>query len=150
MNVDPNDGFKCNKKLSIYSRVGTIQLLRHPWMNRFPGSDGRRFYTIDGGNGMNRIQKHIIVTLIALALVTVPCATCFAQGHGKNAAVKAGEMTGDALVVRPLGLCATVIGTALFVISLPFSALGGNTDKAFNYLMKSPAKFTFDRPLGLF
>jgi hypothetical protein len=99
---------------------------------------------------MHRIMKHVIVMLIALALVTGPCMTCFAQGNEKNAAVTAGEMAGDVLVVRPLGLCATVIGTALFVVSLPFSALGGNTDKAFNYLMKSPAKFTFDRPLGLF
>ena len=35
-------------------------------------------------------------------------------------------MTGDLVVARPLGLAMTAIGTAVFVVSLPFSALGGN------------------------
>jgi hypothetical protein len=99
---------------------------------------------------MNRIRKNIIIMLVALALVTVPCMTCFAQGQEKNKGVAAGEMAGDVLVVRPLGICATVIGATLFVVSLPFSALGGNTHEAYNYLLKGPVKFTFDRPLGEF
>jgi hypothetical protein len=49
-----------------------------------------------------------------------------------------------------LGLCATVIGGALFVVSVPFSLLGGNTGDAFDYLVKDPFKFTFTRPLGDF
>jgi hypothetical protein len=60
----------------------------------------------------------------------------------------AGAMAVDAVAVRPLGLVATVIGTGLFVISLPFSALGGNVDEAAQQLVVAPARFTFKRPLG--
>lgn len=60
----------------------------------------------------------------------------------------AGAMAVDALAVRPLGFVATVLGTGLFVVSLPFSALGGNVDEAAQNLVVNPARFTFVRPLG--
>jgi hypothetical protein len=58
------------------------------------------------------------------------------------------KMVVDALVVRPLGILGTVAGTLVFVVSLPFSALGGNTDSAFQKLVAEPAAYTFKRPLG--
>lgn len=58
------------------------------------------------------------------------------------------EMVVDLLLLRPLGLVATVVGTAFFIASLPFSALGGNTKEAFHRLVVDPARFTFNRPLG--
>jgi hypothetical protein len=33
-------------------------------------------------------------------------------------------------------------------VSLPFSAMGGNTKTAFNKMVADPAAFTFKRPLG--
>lgn len=60
----------------------------------------------------------------------------------------AGAMAVDAVAIRPLGIVATVIGTGLFVVSLPFSALGGNVGEAADALVVAPAKFTFTRPLG--
>jgi hypothetical protein len=99
---------------------------------------------------MNRILQRVIVLLTALTLVAVPCMTCFAQGLEQDDEIIAGKMAGDALVVRPLGICATVIGGAIFVVSLPFSALGGNTKPAYDYLVADPFNFTFNRPLGDF
>lgn len=99
---------------------------------------------------MNGILKHVIVLLTVMALVTVPCMVCFAGELEQDDDLIAGKMASDALVVRPLGLCATVIGGAVFVISLPFSALGGNTKPAYDYLVADPFKFTFSRPLGDF
>ena len=99
---------------------------------------------------MNWVWRNVIGLLTALSLFMVPCTTCFAQDIEKDDAVVAGQMAGDALVARPLGLCATVIGGTLFVISLPFSLLGRNTGDAFNYLLADPFKFTFTRPLGEF
>lgn len=99
---------------------------------------------------MNGILKRLIVLLTALALVAVPCMTCFAQGIEQDHDVIAGKMAGDALIVRPLGLCATLIGGAVFLVSLPFSALGGNTKPAYDYLLADPFEFTFNRPLGQF
>jgi ABC-type molybdate transport system permease subunit len=99
---------------------------------------------------MNGTFKRLVILVTTFALVMVPCMTCFAQDVERDEAVIAGQMAADALVARPLGLCATVIGGALFVVSLPFSLLGRNTGDAFNYLLADPFKFTFSRPLGDF
>lgn len=99
---------------------------------------------------MSEILKRVIILLTTLALVAVPCMTCFAQELEQDDDIIAGKMAGDALVVRPLGLVATVIGGAIFIVSLPFSALGGNTKPAYDYLVVDPFKFTFNRPLGEF
>jgi hypothetical protein len=57
-------------------------------------------------------------------------------------------MTGDAIFVRPAMLAITLVGTAVFIISSPFSALGGNLGEAANVLIVDPAKTTFVRCLG--
>jgi hypothetical protein len=99
---------------------------------------------------MNKIFKRLIVMMTAFALVAVPCTTCLAQGLYQDDDLIAGKMAGDALLARPLGACATVIGGAIFIVSLPFSAIGGNTKSAYDYLLANPFKFTFSRPLGEF
>ncbi|WP_271410130.1 multidrug transporter [Pseudomonas sp. Q1-7] len=58
------------------------------------------------------------------------------------------RMAGDIVIARPLLLGATIIGTGLFIISLPFSALGGNVEEAAQELVVVPAKETFVRCLG--
>jgi len=98
---------------------------------------------------MNGILKRVIVLLTTMALVVVPCATCFASGLERDDDLIAGKMAAE-VVVRPLGLCATLIGGAIFVVTLPFSALGGNANAAYDYLLADPFRFTFDRPLGEF
>jgi hypothetical protein len=62
----------------------------------------------------------------------------------------AGGMIIDGLVVRPLGLVATILGSVAFVVTLPFSALGGNVDEAREKLVAEPAAYTFRRCLGCF
>ena len=54
----------------------------------------------------------------------------------------------DAGLVRPVGLAATVIGVGLFIVTLPFSALGGNVGESAERLVVDPAKMTFLRCLG--
>lgn len=99
---------------------------------------------------MNRTLKRTVVLLTALALIAAPGMTCMAQDLEQDDDIIAGKMAGDALIVRPLGLAATIIGGAVFVVSLPFSALGGNTGDAYDYLLADPFMFTFKRPLGDF
>ncbi|GAB6906607.1 conserved hypothetical protein [Desulfosarcina cetonica] len=94
--------------------------------------------------------KRLVVLVTIFCLVAVPCATCLAQGFEDDTEILAGKMVGDALVVRPLGFCAMVIGSVMFVVSLPFSASGRNVKPAFDRLMADPALFTFNRPLGQF
>jgi len=62
----------------------------------------------------------------------------------------AGLMAADAALARPVGTVATVAGFAVFLVSSPFSALGGNTKEAWENLVASPARYTFKRPLGHF
>ena len=57
-------------------------------------------------------------------------------------------MLADVLVARPIGVALTVLGGAAFVVSLPFSALGGNVDQAAEALVLGPARETFQRCLG--
>ena len=57
-------------------------------------------------------------------------------------------MTGDILVARPIGVAVTTIGAVAFVVSLPFSALGGNVEQAGKTLVVGPARETFVRCLG--
>ena len=83
--------------------------------------------------------------MLALALtffVSVPAVAAPEDGPTTQAAVV------DILVARPLGIVVTAVGAALFVVSLPFSALGGNVGKAAQMLVVRPARETFVRCLG--
>ena len=87
---------------------------------------------------------------LALAAVLMAGQPAFAVSNTVAAPPSAAAMGADMLLVRPVALVATVIGTGLFVISLPFSALGRNTDEAAEQLILKPGKYTFVRPLGEF
>ncbi|MBZ0332394.1 MULTISPECIES: hypothetical protein [Halomonas] len=86
-----------------------------------------------------------LVVAVMLALASLPA---MAQEQHLEARPSGGAMIADALIARPLLLAATLGGTALFVVSLPFSAMGGNVDQAAETLVKTPAEATFRRCLG--
>lgn len=90
--------------------------------------------------------RSLLVSLIAsTALMASPLAAAPSQGD----AISAPEtMIFDGLVVRPLGLVATVVGAAAWVVTLPFSLLGRNAMDAGKVMVVEPAAFTFARPLG--
>jgi len=93
--------------------------------------------------------KQSIVFLTIAALILIPFATeSLAQDKSAQTEYSAEKMMADALLVRPMGILATVFGSAVFIVALPFSHLGGNTDATYKSLIVAPAKFTFQRPLG--
>jgi len=57
-------------------------------------------------------------------------------------------MIGDLLIARPLLIAATIIGTGLFVVALPFTATGGGIGRTGKALVVDPAKAAFVRCLG--
>lgn len=57
-------------------------------------------------------------------------------------------MLGDLVVARPVGLLLTVGGTALWLVSLPFSLLAGNAGDVADNLILGPGEQTFMRCLG--
>ena len=100
---------------------------------------------------MNKITKQSMVFLLIITLVFIPYgASALAQEQTLDEENSGALMTADLILARPLGIVATVLGCAVFVVSLPFSALGGNTKQAAQKLVKEPASFTFTRPLGEF
>jgi hypothetical protein len=58
------------------------------------------------------------------------------------------QMILDGLIYRPISLGATLIGTGIFIATLPFSLIGGNADEAGERLILEPASNTFERCLG--
>jgi hypothetical protein len=58
----------------------------------------------------------------------------------------------DALIVRPLAVCATITGAILFVPVFIISAAGGAEarDEALELFVTLPAKSVYERPLGDF
>lgn len=103
---------------------------------------------------MSLLQKKILSYGLALALALtgiglpgVAAATGSSPGLGGNEP-SAGSMVADLILVRPASLIGTAVTTAVFVVSLPFSLLGGNVHQAADLLVVRPAEYTFVRPLG--
>ncbi len=59
-------------------------------------------------------------------------------------------VVGDVALARPVGLAATIIGGAIFVVCLPFSLPSGSVKSTADALVVEPFRFTFKRPLGDF
>lgn len=103
---------------------------------------------------MYRAQKLVqslarrIIPVMALAVAVVPYPVWAYDGPYRQPYAE--EMIADGLIVRPLSLGATAIGAGVFIVTLPFSALGGNVGGAAHRLVVEPAQYTFHRCLGCF
>ncbi len=53
----------------------------------------------------------------------------------------------DLLVARPLGIVAGIVGSGLFILSLPFLIPTQNVEKMSEILIERPFKFSFTREL---
>jgi hypothetical protein len=96
---------------------------------------------------MLKFYKTPLAICLITALVLISFGTeALAVGNDSIAAA----MIADTAFARPLGLASTIAGSAVFLVSLPFSALGGNASTALQKLVKDPFVFTFKRPLGDF
>ncbi len=98
---------------------------------------------------MYKMLKIPMIILLISGLMLIPFgSSALAQDRSLFEENSAEQMFIDFLILRPLGIAATAVGTAMFIVSLPFSAAGGNVKEAFCKMMAEPAKFTFARPLG--
>jgi hypothetical protein len=59
-------------------------------------------------------------------------------------------VVGDLVFARPLGVVATVIGSAVFFVALPFTIPSGSVQHTGDVMIGEPFNFTFKRPLGDF
>ena len=90
----------------------------------------------------------VVFTVVALVFTSTGFSALAQEGLELDNKAPAESMVADFCVMRPLGIGATVVGTAFFIVSLPFSALGRNTGTAWNKMVADPFTFTFARPLG--
>lgn len=89
-----------------------------------------------------------LAALLAITQAGFVPAAAAASATGADEGPTPGAMLADLFMIRPTMLVGTAIGVTAFVISLPFSALGGNMDEAADTLVMQPVKYTFVRPLG--
>ena len=98
---------------------------------------------------MNRFHSKTLHLLASLVLISSTVLFSHQAIAGSSDDQNNGAaMVADLVLARPIGLIATVLGSAVFIASLPFTLLGGNADAAAVTLVIEPAKFTFFRPLG--
>ena len=105
---------------------------------------------------MYRILKQWFIFFVISAVVV---STSGIVGHAQDPSMgqfykkserNGAKMAADLVFLRPAGVVATALGTALFIVSSPFTILGDNTEEASEELIKKPGRFTFKRPLGDF
>ena len=84
-------------------------------------------------------------------LITIICAAAILSMGAKTASAASDDdlkVAADTLVVRPVCLAATIIGSGLFIISLPIAAISHSVKKTAHVLVVRPARATFTRHLG--
>jgi hypothetical protein len=87
--------------------------------------------------------KLLITVICVLAMLLSTSAPAFAAGDNGATSVVV-----DVVVARPVSFALTIVGSALFVVSLPVALTAGCVDKVAKTLVVAPAKDTFTRPLG--
>ena len=90
----------------------------------------------------------------SLKIFTISCLfLALVVGHA-SAAIPEERPDGFAMVmevpIRLVSMGLIVIGTAVFIVSLPFALTSGSTGDAWTGLIVDPFEFTFTRPLGKF
>ena len=89
-----------------------------------------------------KFMNRLLTTLVLTCFISVPAMA------GPEDSPRAEAVALDVIAARPLGIVITGVGAALFVVSLPFSLLGGNVGEAGKALVIDPARETFMRCLG--
>ena len=89
-------------------------------------------------------MKNKLITYLCLA------AFCLAGTNSAFANVSSDPamVVADAVIVRPVCLVATIVGSAFFVVALPFAATSKTVKSTAHTLVVMPARATFTRPMG--
>ncbi len=97
---------------------------------------------------LKRMLRYTVVFTVSFLLFSHLAPVALAEEHYESMGEKGGYMAADLVILRPMGIIATAVGSLVYVISLPFSIPGGNQGEAYQKLIADPANYTFQRPLG--
>lgn len=93
-------------------------------------------------------KTSVVFVMVAVLVCTTTGFSAFAQDQKLEEEATAEGIILDFVLLRPLGIAATAVGTVFFIASLPFSVPTGSMGVTFKKLVAEPASFTFARPLG--
>jgi hypothetical protein len=92
-------------------------------------------------------MKKLFIISLSVFMIMLPVVGSAADIYGAD---EADAAAADTLLVRPFGVVSLAIGTAVFIVSLPFAVLGGNVGETAKVLVADPFNYTFARPVGEF
>ena len=87
-------------------------------------------------------MKNWGIICIALLLIAGPLSV---EGWARPETVGDELNVMDILIARPIGIIAGITGTAVFVVTLPFTIPTKSTNKAAKMLITDPFRFSFSR-----
>jgi predicted membrane protein len=100
---------------------------------------------------MSAFKRSSFAVAVMVALIFgLMSPAAFADQYTEREKPTGGMMMWDVLVMRPIGIVGTAVGSVIWLVSYPFAALGGNTDESTEALVQQPFEWTFQRPLGEF
>ena len=100
------------------------------------------------------VRHAFIVFTLILSLISMTSLSFAAEDaydtRKTDAALDASAeaMLADLFFLRPIGIAATVVGSVVWFVALPFTLPTKSEKKAAEKLVVDPAKYTFARPLG--
>lgn len=89
----------------------------------------------------------VAVSCVALLAGTAPA---MALDDYVSPSDTGGKMLADAFIVRPISLAGSIVGAAVFLVTLPFTLVTQSAGEAAKTLVGDPLEYTFNRPLGEF
>ncbi len=90
------------------------------------------------------MKKMMMGTFIVVILISTSVPALAKDG------ASAPMIIADVFIARPVGLATTVLGTAVFIVALPFAITSGSVGTVARTLVAAPFKYTFTRPVGDF
>ena len=94
---------------------------------------------------MKKTSLPAVVFFLAIFLTTSTMALAAGQMSEEPSAT---AIVADVVIIRPLGLVSVVIGSALFVVALPFTIPAQGVKMTARKLVVEPFHFTFTRSIG--
>ena len=95
------------------------------------------------------LKKILVISLLVSLVTTLTVQAVSAQEINIKEEAGVGEMMFDSLILRPIGMVSILVGSGLFLISMPFTAaFQGDIRKSFDLMVVKPSIYTFKRPLG--
>jgi len=83
---------------------------------------------------------------LLLLIVTLMVAGLSSGGWAQTDPIADEYNIWDVLVARPLGVAAGIVGTGIFIVSLPFTLPTGGVNAAAQTFIVEPFRFSFTRP----